>query len=436
MRGFVWGAATASYQIEGAVTEDGRGPSIWDHFCSLPGRVYDGASGAIAVDHYHRYREDVELLAGLGVDAYRFSIAWPRIFPDGHGKLEERGLDFYKRLLDCLEAKGIEPWATLYHWDLPLALEEAGGWRSRDTAYRFADYAQAVYRSLGDRIKSWITLNEPWCSAFLGHLVGEHAPGMKDATAAYRALHGLLLGHGLALQAFRHGGHAGRIGLTLNPFTHRAATPSAADALAADWSWDRDFRMFFGPLTGKGYPQRHLDALGIKLPVEAGDLDLIAGKLDFLGVNYYSEELVASDPAAPEGFKKVPVSGAQTAMGWPIVPDGLGRLLRHIIAETGDLPLYITENGAAFADRPNADGSVNDPQRIDYLRAHLHQVEQAVADGLPIKGYFVWSLIDNFEWAHGYRYRFGVVHCDYATLRRQPKDSYSFYRDWIAASAS
>ena len=433
---FLWGTATASYQVEGAAHKDGRGPSIWDTFCRTPGKVAFGHTGDVATDQYHRYEEDVRLMDELGVGSYRFSLAWPRIFPDGYGVQNPKGFDYYNRLVDALLAKGIAPAVTLYHWDLPQRLQDQGGWPARETALHFEAYARACYDALGDRVKSWITINEPWCVTLLSHLIGAHAPGLQDEQAAYRAIHHVNLAHGIALRVFREGGYDGQIGTTLNLSTPRPATVREEDKLAADRAADRDSRMFLDPLFGRPYPERHLAAHPhLDIPIRNGDMELIGGTIDFLGMNYYNERAVRFDADAPEEFVGVPTYHPVTAMGWPIVPDGLYRQLHWVGRETGGLPLYITENGCAYDDRLTPDGSrVRDTDRIDYLRAHFRVCARAIEDGVPLKGYYLWSLIDNFEWAFGYTRRFGIVYCDYTDQRRVPKDSYYFYRDVIAGN--
>ena len=449
--GFLWGVATASYQVEGAAAVDGRGPSIWDAFCRRPGAVTHGHNGDVACDQYHRYPEDVELMRRLGVGAYRFSLAWPRIFPAGGGTPNPAGFDYYKRLLDELQGAGIAAAVTLYHWDLPLALQDAGGWANRDTALRFADYAEHCFRALGDRVDTWFTLNEPYCSAILGYLEGVHAPGIRDRAAAYCAVHHLNLSHGLAVQAYRASTSAAAgvatpgaaapdssaargIGPVLNLLATRPASARTEDADAADRALDLQSRMFFDPIFGRGYPERHLAAYPqAPLPVEPGDLEIIAAPVDFLGLNYYWEEAVHADPESPEGFAFAAQWQPVTDMGWPVVPGGLLRQLRWVQQRCGTLPLYVTENGCAAADRLSAGGTrCADQRRIDYLRGHLAACSQALKEGIPLAGYFLWSLIDNFEWSFGYTKRFGIVYCDYTDLRRVPKDSYYFYRDVIA----
>ncbi|MGW4292137.1 GH1 family beta-glucosidase [Micromonospora chersina] len=443
--GFVWGAATAAYQIEGAVTEDGRGPSIWDTFSRTPGKVFQGHTGDVACDHYHRYAEDVALMADLGLRAYRFSVAWPRIRPDGTGPVNPRGLDFYDRLVDALLGRGIDPIVTLYHWDLPQALEDRGGWTARETAEHFADYALAVHQRLGDRVRTWTTLNEPWCSAYLGYGNGVHAPGEQDAGAAFRAVHHLLLGHGLAARALRAAG-AEVVGLTLNlADVQPADAGSTADAAAVRLVDGLQNRIFLDPLTGAGYPDDVLAHVGrIVEPdfVRDGDEKVIAAPLDLLGLNYYAPTYVAGRaggagssayPGTEGGVEFLPPVGPLTDMGWMIEPAGLTRLLERVAADYPGLPLIITENGGAFPDR-NTEGTgwVADTDRVAYLDGHLRAAHEAIARGVDLRGYLVWSLLDNFEWAEGYRKRFGIVHVDYLTQRRTPKESARWYQEVIS----
>ncbi|GAB3473646.1 GH1 family beta-glucosidase [Amycolatopsis cihanbeyliensis] len=433
--GFLWGAATSSYQIEGAVAEDGRGPSIWDTFAATPGTVDNGDTGAVAADHYHRYREDVALMAELGLGAYRFSIAWPRVQPAGSGPINQRGLDFYRRLTDALLEHGIQPWPTLYHWDLPQPLEDAGGWPERDTAARFAEYAAAVHDALGDRITRWTTLNEPWCSAFLGYASGRHAPGRREPAAALRAAHHLLLGHGLAAEAMPET----PVGITLNLTQVSPHTDSEADRDAARRIDGMQNRIFLDPLLHAAYPEDvRADIAGISglEHVRDGDLKTIAAPLDFLGVNYYSPMVVASE-SEPGGPTASPYVGSshvamrdngrpRTTMGWEIDELGLLELLLRLRRDYPAQSLYVTENGAAF------DEAVHDAARVLYLEGHLRACAEAIERGVPLRGYFVWSLLDNFEWAFGFAQRFGIVHVDYATQRRTLKDSARWYADVIA----
>ncbi|MFS4092846.1 GH1 family beta-glucosidase [Streptomyces sp. AF1A] len=447
---FLWGAATSAYQIEGAVREHGRTPSIWDTFSHTPGKTAGGDTGDIAVDHYHRYREDVALMAGLGLNAYRFSVSWPRVQPTGRGPAVQVGLDFYRRLVDELLAHGIEPAITLYHWDLPQELEDAGGWPERDTAHRFAEYAQLVGEALGDRVEQWITLNEPWCSAFLGYGSGVHAPGRTDPAAALRAAHHLNLGHGLAAAALRSVMPArNRIAVSLNSSVVRPLTRDPADVAAAHRIDDLANGVFHGPMLHGQYPASLFEATSSITDwsyVRDGDVRTIHAPLDALGLNYYTPTLVSAAPEKVEGpradghgggdhspwpgadrvlFHQTP--GERTAMGWTIDPTGLYDLITRYSREAPGLPLYVTENGAAYDDKPGPDGSVHDPERIAYLHGHLGAVRRAIADGADVRGYYLWSLMDNFEWAYGYGKRFGAVYVDYATLDRTPKSSARWY---------
>jgi beta-glucosidase len=433
---FLWGAATAAYQIEGAADEDGRGRSIWDTYSHTPGRVRDGDTGDVAADHYHRWRDDVALMADLGLGSYRFSVAWPRVQPGGRGPANQKGLDFYSGLVDALLERGIEPWVTLYHWDLPDELEQAGGWPARDTADRFAEYAGLVVGALGDRVRFWTTLNEPWCSAFLGYASGAHAPGRHEPAASVAAAHHLLLGHGLAAQALRAGG-AEQVGITLN-FTPALPADDHPAVLDAARRVDGLHNRFFLDALVRGrYPddvRADLAALTDFGFERDGDAATIAAPLDLLGVNYYTRQVVSTSAMPGAAVVETsPPEGRLTEMGWAVDPDGLGDLLRRLHREYGDLPLYVTENGAAFADEVAADDGVHDEERTAYLAAHLGSCAAAIADGVPLRGYFVWSLMDNFEWAHGYSKRFGVVHVDYATQQRRVKDSGRWYADLIRA---
>ena len=443
--GCLFGAATAAYQIEGAADEDGRGPSIWDTFSETPGKVVGGDTGAVAVDHYHRLDADLDLMAELGLEAYRFSISWPRIQPTGSGPVNQAGIDFYRRLADGLIARGIRPIATLYHWDLPQALEDLGGWTNRETAHRFAEYTRLVVDALGDRIPSWTTLNEPWCSAFLGYGSGAHAPGRTEADAALRAMHHLNLAHGLAVQVIREVAPRAQVSVTLNFHAVRGDDAEAVrriDALAN--------RSFTGPLLEGAYPADLIEDTSAVTDwsfLQPGDEAIIHQPIDFLGVNYYSTTRVRMwDGVSPrqraDGHKDVGGSpwpgsehveflqqdGPYTAMGWNIAPEALEALLVSLHVRYPDLPLMITENGAAFDDVVDG-GRVPDPLRVDYLRQHFLAARRAVDRGVDLRGYLVWSLLDNFEWGYGYSKRFGIVHVDYDTLQRTVKDS----GRWLAA---
>ncbi|WP_448071515.1 GH1 family beta-glucosidase [Georgenia yuyongxinii] len=452
--GFVVGAATAAFQIEGAAWTDGRTDSIWDAFCRQPGAVLNGDDGSVAVDHYHRYREDVALMSELGLGAYRFSTSWARVRPDD-GPTNPAGLDFYSRLVDELLDKGIAPWLTLYHWDLPQTLQDKGGWTDRDTAYRFADYAVAVHEALGDRVRHWITLNEPWCSSFLAYAGGEHAPGRTEPAEAVAAAHHLLLGHGLAVEALRERDADASLGITLNFTVADPADPEVPADVDAARRVDGAFnRIFLDPIFRGHYPGDVLEDMAAHWPsalVHDGDLATVAAPIDFLGVNYYNGGAVAGsapgDDAAEaalggrqrrspyvgsEHVRAVPRGLPRTAMGWEVQPDGLSRLLTRLqdeYAGPAGTSLYVTENGAAYDDQPDTTGFVQDDDRLAYLRTHLHAVLDAVEDGADVRGYFVWSLLDNFEWSFGYAKRFGIVRVDYDTLERIPKASARWYAD-------
>ncbi|MES9604110.1 MULTISPECIES: GH1 family beta-glucosidase [Actinomadura] len=425
---FRWGVATAAYQIEGAVAEDGRGPSTWDTFSHTPGRTRDGHTGDVACDHYHRWPEDVALMAGLGVDAYRFSIAWPRVQPSGSGAVNAKGLDFYDRLVDGLLAAGVAPAATLYHWDLPQPLEDAGGWMERDTAYRFAEFSYLAAERLSDRVDMWITLNEPVVVTAYGYAFGVYAPGRTLLLDALPTAHHQLLGHGLAVNALRSRG-ARTVGLTNHYSPAWAASPAdrpAADAFDAFMN-----RLFTDPVLLGRYP----DLMGDAPFIRSEDMSVIASPIDFLGVNYYHPTRIATPAEGPLPFDIVDITGfPTTGMGWPIVPDAFLDLLRTLDSRYDLPPVYITENGCSFADEPGPDGAVDDPSRIAFLDAHIAAVRTAVDEGVDIRGYFTWSLLDNFEWAEGYHPRFGLVHVDYETQKRTPKTSYGWYRDLIASS--
>ena len=455
--GFQWGAATAAYQIEGAVAEDGRTPSIWDTFAHTPGRVANGDTGDVATDHYHRFREDVALMARLGLTSYRFSVAWPRITPhvtpERLGPVNARGLAFYATLVDTLLDAGISPAVTLYHWDLPQALEDAGGWASRATAYRFAEYAGVVARALGDRVPVFTTLNEPWCSAYLGYASGVHAPGRTEPAAALAAVHHLNLAHGLAVAAVREAAPSARLAVTLNLAWVRPETASDADTDAARRIDGLQNRVFLDPMLRGHYPADVLaDTAAVSDWgfVRPGDLDLISAPIDALGLNYYCPTLVrhwtrerpketadghgdgAASPWIAADDVEFPRSpGPRTAMGWSVDPRGLTALLLRLAEECPGLDLMVTENGAAFPDAMEGDGRVADVDRVAYLGDHLSAVQAAIEGGARVTGYYVWSLLDNFEWAWGYDKRFGIVHVDFATQARTLKDSAAFYAEVI-----
>ncbi|SHN00282.1 GH1 family beta-glucosidase [Cryptosporangium aurantiacum] len=434
---FVWGVATASYQIEGAVDEDGRGPSIWDTFSHLPGKTHNGDTGDVADDHYHRYAEDFDLMAGLGVDSYRFSIAWPRIQPTGDGPANPAGLDFYDRLVDTMLAKGITPAATLYHWDLPQALEDKGGWMQRDIPQRFAEYTAIVAERLGDRVGYWITLNEPFVVTAFGYALGTHAPGHRLLAGAFPIAHHQLLGHGLAIDALRAARVSGKLGVTNAMAPVHPATDDPADHTAAHILDLLHNRTYADPLLLGRYPDdvpavyRGADLSVIK----DGDLDKISTPLDFYGLNFYNPHRVRASGPENFGHEIVEYPGVTTtAMGWPVVPEAFTELLTGLNERYGEKlpPVYITENGAAYDDKPDADGRVQDDDRIAYLDSHLRAVHAAMAAGVDVRGYFCWSFLDNFEWAEGYAKRFGLVRVDYETQERTPKASYDWFRSVIA----
>jgi beta-glucosidase len=445
--GFVWGSATSAYQIEGATGEDGRGESIWDRFAKTPGRIRDGATGDVACDHYHRWREDVALMKELGHRAYRFSVAWPRVVPQGRGAVNGKGLDFYSRLVDALLESGIAPYVTLYHWDLPQALQDEGGWTHRATAEAFAEYAAAVARRLGDRVEHWITHNEPWCASMLSHQLGEHAPGLRDGRAAVEASHHLLLSHGLAVPAIRAACPGAKIGITLNLSPAVPASPSAADAAAARrydgwmnrWFLDPVFRGEYPADMVRGYTRKAWLPADLGRLVRPGDMKTIAAPTDFLGVNYYNRAVVRSDRVAEEDNlpRSVVVDpGAEpTDIGWEVYPEGLLETLLRVHLEYRPAKIFITENGASYADGPDGHGRIADARRVRFLRDHLVAAARAIDLGVPLAGYFAWSLLDNYEWSHGYGQRFGLTWVDYATQKRTPKDSALYFRKVIAENA-
>jgi beta-glucosidase len=431
--GFLWGAATSAYQIEGAWNEDGKGESIWDRFSHTPGKIEDGSTGDIACDHYHRWREDIALMKELGLKAYRFSISWPRVLPDGRGQVNQPGLDFYNRLVDGLLEVGIKPFVTLYHWDLPQGLQDRGGWAERSTAEAFVEFADMVSRSLGDRVKHWITHNEPYSAAFLGNQLGIHAPGLQDFFVALKACHHMLLSHGRSVPVLRRNSPGAEVGISLILVPYVAGSPGATDNQACR-RFDTYFnRWFLDPLYGRFYPAEQMAdyiTAGLLPPegmtfVRPGDMEIIATETDFLGVNYYSR-LAFQDESS--GGPKL----ERTEMGWEVYPDGLYRLLNRLYFEYQPAKLYITENGASYSDAPDGNGQVHDKRRLDYLRRHFATAHRAIQCGVPLAGYFVWSLMDNFEWSKGYTQRFGIVWVDYQTQRRIPKDSALWYRQVIA----
>jgi len=426
---FLWGAATAAYQIEGAWNEDGKGESIWDRFSHTPGKIEDKSTGDIACNHYHHYVDDIALMRQLGLKAYRFSVAWTRILPAGKGAVNTLGLDFYDRLVDALCAANIEPLLTLHHWDYPQVLYESGGWANRDNLHYFADYATIVAKRLGDRVKSWTTFNEPGVIAWDGYLSGEHAPGEQNKAKAAQVTHNLLVAHGLATQALRAADPKLHVGIVLNLWGADPASEDPADIAAADLAWNRSETLFPHPLfRGYYHPEvlKSMAAENISIDIKAGDMALIAQKLDFLGVNFYSRNLVSANGNTD------PVPGSEyTEMGWEVHAPALRRLLNRINNDYHLPPIYITENGAAFNDEVSADGKIHDPRRLDYLKNHFIQTRLAMQDGVDVRGYMVWSLLDNFEWGHGFTKRFGLIRVDYETQQRTVKDSGEWYSEVI-----
>jgi beta-glucosidase len=437
--GFLWGAATSAYQIEGGVREDGRGESIWDRFSHTPGRIHDGTTGDVACDHFHRWKDDVALMAELGLRAYRFSIAWPRVVPEGTGPVNRIGLDFYSRLVDALLAAGITPLVTLYHWDLPQALEERGGFRERAIADWFAEYAAVVGRALGDRVELWTTLNEPQVFGVFGHITGEQAPGLIDFHGYAATAHHLNLAHGAAVQALRATVPRARIGTVMQMPAVYPLTRSEADIGAAG-RFDVLFNRFFlDPVLLGQYPDDALQILApLSPPIRDGDLAIIHQPLDFVGVNNYTRALIRHAPEYPL-FEFISaeerVAGAKyTAMGWEVFPEGLYEVLTRLRTDYGNPPVYVTEAGCAMHDHLE-NAHVHDPERIEYLRAYIASVHRALSDGADVRGFFAWSLFDNFEWQHGYKKRFGIVYVDYDSLARIPKSSARWYRSVIAENA-
>jgi beta-glucosidase len=445
--GFVWGTATSAFQIEGATREDGRGESIWDRFARTPGAVRDGSDGDVACDHYHRYAEDVGIMSELGVGAYRFSVAWPRVIPGGRGEVNARGLDFYSRLVDRLLEARITPYVTLYHWDLPQVLEDEGGWANRGTAEAFTRFADVVTRHLGDRVKRWITHNEPWCASHLGYRIGLHAPGLRDGAAALRACHHFLVSHGWTVPIVRANAPGAEVGITLN-LTHAVPASSSEEDYDACRALDGGLnRWFLDPLHRGHYPadavedyarRGHLPA-GLSSFVREGDMRDIARPIDFVGVNYYNRAVVRSEviPEASNRPRTVHLAPERewTDMGWEVYPHGLFQVLMRVHLEYGPAALLVTENGASYGTPPDAAGRVRDAARQRYLHEHLLASRRAIAEGVPLRGYFAWSLLDNFEWDRGYSQRFGLVWVDYPTQRRTLKDSASWFRSVVTENA-
>ncbi len=432
---FLWGSSTSSYQIEGGAHEGGRGESIWDRFCSVPGNIRDASSGAVACDHYHLWPQDLDLAKSLGTNAYRFSIAWPRIFPNGVGAApNQAGLDFYSRLVDGMLERGLEPWVTLYHWDLPQTLQDQGGWANRATVDAFVAYTEVVARHLGDRVKHWITHNEPWCTAFHGNYEGVHAPGVKSFKTALQVCHNVLVSHGRAVQAIRQHVPDALVGITLSLHPLKPASDSAADVAATRRHDALRNRWFLDPLHGRGYPQDALAVIGEQAPqVLPGDMDVIATATDFLGINYYFPEIIADAPGTGAMSTKVVETKdvERTAFGWEVSPEGMVTLLERVARDYQPKLIYLTENGSTYDDVLTAEGEVNDVERRRYLVRHLLATKAIVDKGIPVKGYFAWSLLDNFEWAEGYIRRFGLTYVDFQTQKRTLKASGKWYRDFL-----
>ena len=430
---FLWGVATAAYQVEGAADEDGRGVSIWDTFSKTPGKTVNGDTGDIACNQYHLYENDVDLMKSMGVGSYRFSLAWPRIFPQGTGQINPKGFDYYHRLIDKLLENGIQPAATLYHWDLPQLLQDKGGWPARETAEYFAQYAAACFEELGDKVKMWFTLNEPLAFALAGYESGVHAPGLQDGAAAFRAAHHINLAHGLSVRAFRKSGIKGGIGPALNPHYYVPAHNTEEDKRAVELRMAKHTKLFCDPIMGKGYPEELAQIYPDRpIPIKDNDLDIIAAPIDFIGYNIYLQYTVRHDDSSPIGelFK---TDRPKTDIGWDIVPEAISNMLRWSKERYGNIPIYITENGCAMPDSLSEDGKCHDPERVEFLRSYLKVCSECIKEGIDLRGYFLWSFMDNFEWSFGYTKRFGAVYCDYENdQKRIPKDSYYFYRDLIA----
>ena len=433
MKKFLWGVATSSYQIEGAAETDGRAPSIWDTFCRIPGKVANGDNGDFACDHYNRYEEDLDLIKWLGVSAYRFSVAWPRVIPSGTGSINKAGIDFYNRLIDGALQRGIEPWLTMYHWDLPEALQQRGGWNNREIVNWFEEYANLLTSKYGDRVKNWMTLNEPLCSAWIGHLYGDMAPGIQDLQTALNASHHLLMAHGVASQVTRSNVADSKVGIVINVTPAVPATDCEADIRAARLADEFDNAWFLNPVFGKSYPSDVVEVLGKSPSVHEGDMDLIAQECDFLGVNFYFRQTIRSDAtSSPLPIRAVRRANVErTAMDWEVHAPAFEEILLRIKEVYNPKSIYITENGSAWDDQL-INGAVEDESRINYLQSHLDAMFSAQKKGVPIDGYFAWSLMDNFEWAYGYEKRFGIVHVDYKSQKRTPKKSAHYYKNLIA----
>lgn len=434
--GFSWGTATASYQVEGAWNEDGKGESIWDRFAHTPGRILNGDTGDIACDQYHRYKEDVALMKQLGLRGYRFSISWPRIFPEGKGRLNQKGLDYYNRLVDELLANGITPFPTLYHWDLPQVLQDEGGWADRSIVEHFTTYAETCIKALGDRVKRWIVFNEPWVFTFLGYISGIHAPGIRDRDMGMRAMHIVNLAHASAVRAMRAVGTAEAIGTAFSMSASYPASESEEDQAAAERHHNFANEWFLRPIMRGEYPRAYLDhdrALEM-MDVRPGDMEACKEPLDFVGINLYSRAVVAANPDEPYlGIRQLPGPGPKTAFGWEVWPAAIYRMIMRVHMDYG-VPIYITENGCSYPTGPSPDGRVHDQERIDFYNGYIGQVGRALSEGADVRGYYAWTLIDNFEWAMGYSQRFGLIWVDFeGDLKRIIKDSGYWYRDLIAA---
>ncbi|NLD49628.1 MAG: beta-glucosidase [Clostridiaceae bacterium] len=432
---FIWGTATAAYQIEGGFNEDGKGESIWDRFSHTPGKIHNRDTGDTACDHYHRYEEDIILMKQLGIQSYRYSISWPRIFPDGKGKINQKGLDFYLRLTDKLLENGIAPAVTLYHWDLPQKLQDIGGWTNREVTDYFTDYSEKIFSSLGDMVNIWFTHNEPWCAAFLGNMSGRHAPGIMDQETALKVSHNLLLSHGKTLKLYRNMNLKGKIGIALNLTPDYPASQNAEDINAAKLADGILNRWMLDPLLKASYPQdivKHYIDQGINMEFTTGDLDIISQPMDFLAINYYTSDFVKHDPSKKvESLDKMLENIERTDMDWIVYPEGLFDLLMRLHNDYGKPDIIISENGAAFVDTLTQQGKIHDERRVNYLNTHLTQVHRAIEQGVNLKGFYLWSLLDNFEWNHGYSKKFGIVHVDLNTQKRTIKDSGYWYKNVI-----
>jgi beta-glucosidase len=429
-----WGTATASYQIEGAAFEDGRGLSIWDTFSHTPGKVVNGDNGDVACDSYHRFEEDIQLMKELGIRVYRFSVAWPRIFPNGKGEINPKGLEFYHKFVDALLEKEIEPMCTLYHWDLPQALQNNGGWANRDTIEAFVEYAETMFKEFNGKIKKWITLNEPLCISYIANYVGAHAPGNTDLQLATNISHHLMIAHGRTVQKFRELGIEGEIGYAPNTTWYEPFSNKTEDVEACYREIDHQVRWFMNPVFRGEYPQQLVDWFrdkGVELPIEDGDMESIHQPIDFLGINYYAGQIGRyKENNGLFDCESVEMGYERTDIEWPVYPKGFYKVLMYVTERYGNVPIYITENGACFNDEP-VSGRVKDNRRIKYLQQHLTALSRAIESGVNIKGYFLWSMLDNFEWAEGYSKRFGIVHVDYNTLIRRKKDSYYWYKKLV-----